>query len=146
MGTNDHYYYEVTILMILLLMHSSFPHPHPFHATTMMMMRQVVIHHVMSPISSTMNTTAIITHSHPHRNDKRMIDGIFRPLSSSLSSSPLLSPPPLLPKSATFYNDITELSNDKLSFLALPDCPTSSSSSSSSLSSSLSVTSSPRIS
>jgi len=74
---------------------------------------------------------------------QKMIDGIFRPLSSSLSSSPLLSPPPLLPKSATFYNDITELSNDELSFLALPDCPTSSSSS---LSSSLSVTSSPRIS
>mmetsp|Transcript_13365 Transcript_13365/g.14662 ORF Transcript_13365/g.14662 Transcript_13365/m.14662 type:complete len:218 (+) Transcript_13365:80-733(+) len=74
---------------------------------------------------------------------QKMIDGIFRPLSSSLSSSPLLSPPPLLPKSATFYNDITELSNDELSFLALPDCPTSSSSS---LSSSLSVSSSPRIS
>jgi len=74
---------------------------------------------------------------------QKMIDGIFRPLSSSLSSSSLLSPPPLLPKSATFYNDITELSNDELSFLALPDCPTSSSSS---LSSSLSVTSSPRIS
>jgi len=74
---------------------------------------------------------------------QKMIDGIFRPLSSSLSSSPLLSPPPLLPKSATFYNDITELSNDELSLLALPDCPTSSSSS---LSSSLSVSSSPRIS
>jgi len=74
---------------------------------------------------------------------QKMIDGIFRPLSSSLLSLSLLSPPPLLPKTATFYNDITELSNDELSFLALPDCPTSSSSS---LSSSLSVTSSPRIS
>mmetsp|Transcript_13364 Transcript_13364/g.14658 ORF Transcript_13364/g.14658 Transcript_13364/m.14658 type:complete len:217 (+) Transcript_13364:80-730(+) len=74
---------------------------------------------------------------------QKVIDGIFRPLSSSLLSLSLLSPPPLLPKSATFYNDITELSNDELSFLALPDCPTSSSSS---LSSSLSVSSSPRIS
>merc|ERR1712194_790633 len=70
---------------------------------------------------------------------QKVIDGIFRPLSSSLSSSSLLSPPPLLPKSATFYHDITELSNDELSFLALPDCPTSSLSSTS-----LSVTSSSR--
>jgi len=72
---------------------------------------------------------------------QKVIDGIFRPSSSLQSSSSSLSPPPLLPKSATFYNDITELSNDELSFLALPDCPTSSS-----LSSSLSVTASPRIS
>jgi len=74
---------------------------------------------------------------------QKMIDGIFRPLSSSSSSSLSLSPPPLLPKSATFYHDITELSNNELSFLALPDCPTTSSSSSLS---SLSVTASPRIS
>jgi len=69
---------------------------------------------------------------------QKVIDGIFRPSSSSSSS---LSPPPLLPKSATFYHDITALSNDELSLLALPDCPTSSLASSS-----LSVTASPRIS
>jgi len=60
---------------------------------------------------------------------QKVVDGIFRPSSSSsLSSS--LSPPPLLQKSATFYHDVTKLSNDDLSFLALPDCPSSSSSSS----------------
>merc|ERR1712238_113180 len=67
---------------------------------------------------------------------QKVIDGIFRSSSSSSSSS-ALSPPPLLPKSSSFYHDITALSNDELSFLALP--------SSSSLSSSLSATSSPRI-
>merc|ERR1712238_539293 len=68
---------------------------------------------------------------------QKVIDGIFRSSSSSSSSS-ALSPPPLLPKSSSFYHDITALSNDELSFLALP--------SSSSLSSSHSATSSPRIS
>jgi len=66
---------------------------------------------------------------------QKVIDGIFRPSSSASSS---LSPPPLIPKSSSFYHDITALSNDELSFLALPT--------SSSLSSSFSVTSSPRIS
>jgi len=60
---------------------------------------------------------------------QKVVDGIFRPLSSSsLASS--LSPPPLLQKSTTFYHDILGLSNDDLSFLALPDCPSNLSSSS----------------
>merc|ERR1712238_355655 len=67
---------------------------------------------------------------------QKVIDGIFRPSSSALSSLSSLSTPPLLPKSASFYHDITALSNDELSFLALPDCPPSSSSAAAALSSS----------
>merc|ERR1712238_324283 len=76
---------------------------------------------------------------------QKVIDGIFRPSSSASASLSSLSPPPLLPKSASFYHDITALSHDELSFLALPDCP-SSASASASASSSLSVTSLPKIS
>jgi hypothetical protein len=53
---------------------------------------------------------------------KTSLDGIFRP---SSSSSSLLSPPPLLPKSTSFYHEIPVLSDNELSFLALPTLPQS---------------------
>jgi hypothetical protein len=53
---------------------------------------------------------------------KTSLDGIFRP---SSSSSSLLSPPLLLPKSASFYHEISELSDNELSLLALPTLPQS---------------------
>jgi hypothetical protein len=53
------------------------------------------------------------------RCKKSSLDGIFRPTSSSLS------PPPLLPRSDSFYHEISELSDSELSFLALPTLPLS---------------------
>jgi hypothetical protein len=53
------------------------------------------------------------------RCKKSSLDGIFRPTSSSLS------PPPLLPRSDSFYHEISELSDNELSFLALPTLPLS---------------------